>query len=207
MKALIFLGIFFIGLANVRCHLKKAKTPTQIAQERADSLFYAHPVYQDYGLPPNNLSEISEAAELMGFTYQDVGGCVVDSETATSVTSNNEKAEPILIKKFGENWKEILFKKADSLYVINTAAINLAKENPVVSRINKLFVGELKFKVEHSPDKNFQLVNGYNIQPNFSETKRRYVFKSRVRASVDLTKKTVFKIDTTTIILDTISLN
>lgn len=206
MKVLLTLLVLISGLSHFSCNINKPKSAAQIAKERADSLFYAHPVYQVYGLPSENGREISQAAQLMGFSYVSIAGCEVNSTLTASVEANNRKSDSILQKKIGKNWEKVLYRKADSLFALNTIALKLAKSNPLVNKINHRYENHLTYIVDPLPTKNLYLIRGY--KSHWADENHRKVFlKDHIKVSVDLKKNQLISIDTTTIITDTISLN
>ena len=91
--------IFLLFCLFVACHVKQDKIQTSQASQKRNELKWLLT-----GLPDDHTKE-NIIANLYGFQFEDVGGCVVSKEVRDSINLINKKKNDSLIKKFGKHWR------------------------------------------------------------------------------------------------------
>lgn len=79
------------------------------------------PIWLLTGLPDENKAR-NAIANMYGFQYRFVGGCVVTKQVRDSINILNKATNEILIKKFGRNWRKNFEERVE--YLENRISLN-----------------------------------------------------------------------------------
>jgi hypothetical protein len=106
MKKLIYTWLLLYG-SSCREHTKLKTSATE--KDTAIKILLS-------GLPDNEaLNTLNAVAKKYGFSYHQVGGCVIPKALRDSIFSENLKTYHLLNKRFGPDWRSKFETEVDSV--------------------------------------------------------------------------------------------
>jgi hypothetical protein len=192
--SILFLSFFFSNCKN-----NESKTE-EIKEVEIDSFEILRPSYWVSGMINPKDQQRQLVDEWHGFSYLIKGSCMVSNADRFATEKHNQKTDSILSNKTGKNWKARFEKTVDSLYAIDSLAIEIARADSYILNFDTItskydeehkFYANLRYNAYATTNENLRLVTitGYGII--YKEVGR----INYLRATVDLKKKKVIHID------------
>lgn len=199
--------LIFILLTVVCCHSPKADETilADPGKTRSTSIVDSFEILRPSLWVGPGLSEPKDRQrqivdEWYHFRYV-LGGTCTDAQLATK-DQHNKKTESIMTVRMGKDWYKKFERSVDSLFTIDSLAIEIAKADQRVKKFGKAtekhndkynFYPNLRYYSNATPDDDIKVVTveGYGIVYN------KVGDLNYLRATIDLKKKKVISIDWT----------
>lgn len=166
-------------------------------QRHADSIIDAeYPEYHVYGMHQEKDQQRQLIDHKYKFRFTIVAGCLVDNEIIASAEKQNKITDRIMTSRYGKNWLDKFENSVDSLYAIDSLAIEIARSDKrigkIEARIKKYNAGiESQYSSSETPDDNIRMVTLMAVDPAIRER----MFMSYFRAAVDVKRRRVVNLD------------
>lgn len=201
IKTSISIPILFLLFFFSNCKNNESKTE-EIKEVEIDSFEILRPSYWVSGMIDPKDQQRQLVDEWYGFSYRIKGSCMVSNADRLATEKHNEKTDSILSSRIGKDWKARFEKTVDSLYAIDSLAIEIARADSYILNFDTIaskyneehkFYANLRYSAYATTNENLRLVTitGYGII--YKEVGR----LNYLRATVDLKKKKVIHIDNT----------
>jgi len=188
-------------LSFISCKNNHSKTEV-IKEVEIDSFEIYRPSYWVSGMTDPKDQQRQLVDEWYGFTYLINGSCMASNADRIASEKHNQKTDSILSSRIGKDWKAKFEKTVDSLYAIDSLAVEIARADTYILNFDTItskyneehkFYANLRYTAHASPNENLRLVTvtGYGLIYNKVER------LNYLRATVDLKKKKVINIDIT----------
>jgi|GEM_PF-3634786 len=187
------------SLANDDKPKNKQITYTDSIENITDSIMnIKYPIYEVYGMP----NEKDKQRQIVDYTYKFrfhiIGGCEVDDMTKVRTEINNEKTNKIMISRYGKHWMGKFERSVDSLYSLDSLAIDIAQKDKHVRRIESQIEQyhshiQPKYKCWETSESNKRMVTLDAESPSNGQMK----YMNQFRATVDIKNKKVTNLDST----------
>ncbi len=199
MKQIIFItSILFLVVA-----CGKTKPVTKPKEEvKVDSLEILRPSFQVYGFPDQTDRQRQIVDDWYGFRFQILAGCLVTDSLTRSVKRHNEITDSVMTIRKGKDWMTRFEKSVDSLFTIDSTAIEIARSDKFVKNFEVNtekhndeynYYPNLTYYVHFTPIENQKLVSleGYGV----IYKKVRHI--NYLRITVDMANRKVLNIEKT----------
>lgn len=195
------ISIFFILFFFSNCKNNESKTEEN-KQVEIDSFEIYRPSYWVSGMIDPKDQERQIVDEWYTFRYVINGSCFVSNADRIATEKHNQKTDSILSSRIGKDWKARFEKTVDSLYSIDSLAIEIARADSYILNFDTMtskyneehkFYANLRYDAYATTNENLRLVtiSGYGFIYN------KVGSINYLRATVDLKNKKVINIDKT----------
>ena len=200
-KTQISISFFFILFFFSNCKDNGSKTE-EIKEVEIDSFEIYRPSYWVSGMIDPKDQERQIVDEWYTFRYVINGSCFVSNADRLATEKHNQKTDSILSSRIGKDWKARFEKTVDSLYSIDSLAIEIARADSYILNFDTItskyneehkFYANLRYYAYATTNEDLRLVtiSGYGFIYN------KVGSINYLRATVDLKNKKVINIDKT----------
>ena len=195
------ISIFFILFFFSNCKDNGSKTE-EIKEVEIDSFEIYRPSYWVSGMINPKDQERQIVDEWYTFRYVINGSCFVSNADRIATEKHNQKTDSILYSRIGKDWKARFEKTVDSLYAIDSLAVEIARADSYILNFDNItskyneehkFYANLRYDAYATSNENLRMVtiSGYGHIYN------KVGSINYLRATVDLKNKKVINIDKT----------
>jgi len=183
------------------CKNNHSKTE-DIKEVEIDSFEILRPSYWVSGMTNPKDQQRQTVDEWYKFRYVIKGSCFAANEDRQASEKHNRKTDSILSLRIGKDWKTRFEKTVDSLYAIDSLAIEIARSDKDILNFDTItsiyneehkFFANLRYNAYATTNENLRLVTVTRYGLIYNEVG----ILNYLRATVDLKKKKVINIDKT----------
>ena len=175
-KIILLLLLFSTSIAYSQNYLDSLGK----SERKADKI-----VYWRYGV--NEVEKdfaASKVAQHYQFSFRSVAGCVITKKDIKRVKTHNAKVNKILNKRFCGDWKNIFYRKVDSIYLIDQTIINRFNQDTVLNsrfyRISDSVENRVILRVLPTLELNLYILRAF-LMDKYAEATEKFVYSVRVK--------------------------